>query len=290
MPIGLSLNISSNNNNNSPPKFAVVPDKTYWNYNPTAMADSLIREIYSNIVETIHDNGYSTVNKCRDSTGRLYIVKINPSKPDERFIFKKNYEKYIHLVDAKFSFIMPLLYAEIFNKNSVRQGKLGSNFSITPYVEGKSLDKFEGNSLDSEIVFSIMQQLKSALEQLSSKNFIHRDIKPENIFIGKDYKVYLLDFDELCNTVWGQREKMGCVLLGLQNNIRGTRKYARPNSIRTRPYKYTFKNDLYSLGLVIKELSRISKSKKEAIELQGITMSILNKTGGRKRTNRKKRV
>ena len=286
MPIGLSLNISNNNNNPN----STVPDTTYWNYNPTAMEDGLIREIYSNIVETIHHNHYSTVNKCRDSSGRLYIVKINPSDSDERFIFKKNYEKYIYLVKAKFPFIMPLLYAEIFNKNSVRRGERGSNFSITPYAEGKSLDKYEGNSLDSEAVFSIIGQLKSALEQLSSKKFIHRDIKPENIFIRKDNTVFLLDFDELCNTDWGQRENMGCVLLGLQNNIRGTRKYARPNSIKTRPYTYTFKSDLYSLGLVIKELSRISKSKKEVIELQGITMSILNKSGGRKRTYRKKRV
>ena len=248
-------------------------DATQFKYNPEKISDEKIREIYATVVENIYNNeATSIVNLCKDGDGKLYIVKINPTESVERRYIKQNYENHISLQAENFPFVMPLLYAETFNAK-LNPGCKGANFSITRYIEGQSLEKFKANSLDLATINSIIEQLVEALKALDSKNYVHRDIKPANIFIAKDNnKVYIIDFDTLCNG--DPEKKMSCMLLGRENTYRGTYIYARPNSLKTRPYTYRYINDWYSLGLVIQYLAVVSQAQKPDIRGKGESLRL----------------
>ena len=276
-------------------------------YNPSELSDETIAYICDdkNIVEYIYNNSagpfveaanYTTiVNKSRGIDGELYIVKWN-TKEVLQFLDEqtKNYKKYMKMLEEGFDFVIPLLYAKT---NYKKKGDTYYNVMITRYIPGQTLEKFPANSLDHEQIRNIINQLVRCLQSLSSRGFVHRDIKPENIFIhisDAEFKVYLIDFDTVCNM---EAEEKGEIFMTCRlfpdETIKGTRSYARPNStlnVRKRAnYIYTSKNDLYSLGIVIRDtLSRISKDKKADLTAYGEAMMLENLKGGRRKTNRRK--
>jgi serine/threonine protein kinase len=272
-------------------------------YNPTGLTDETIAYICddANIVETIYNNtpgvkseNYITiVNKSHGNDGKLYIVKWN-RKDHLRLLDEQtnNYKKYIKLLEGGFDFIIPLLYAKTNYK--VVDGFYYS-VMITEYIPGQTLEKFPADTLEYAHIMSIIEQLRTCLGSLSPRGFVHRDIKPENIFIHDEgFKVYLIDFDTLCNIEDAKKDElfMTCRLFP-DETIKGTHKYARPNSTpavrKGKNYVYTPKNDLYSLGIVIKDtLSLISKGNKGDLVNYGEAMMLENIQGGRRKTNRRK--
>lgn len=236
----------------------------------------------------------NTVYKVTDSSGNEYILRVNYSNATGRNKFISNVKKHLSL--QVYPFIIPLLYAETFNphESGKRLGYIdGDNVMIMPYIAGKSLDKYEASSLDHTAVYNIILQLKTALETMSLDGYVHRDIKPENIFISSKGKVYIIDYDTVCNVRKGDR----CT--NLNPEIIGTRAYARPDSITgspsidregkqtdcdakvCRPYIYTTKYDIWSLGKTIStKLAMITKSRKDDIRALGEAMMIQNKIGG----------
>jgi serine/threonine protein kinase len=297
------LNFGFQNNEPTRPVTGAV-DSSFI-YNPTGLTDetiayicddkNIVERIYDNTLKVKSDNDISIVNKSHGNDGKLYIVKWN-TKDHLRLLgeHKNNYKKYIKLLEGGFDFIIPLLYAKT---NYKKEGDMYYSVMITEYIPGQTLEKFPADTLEYAHIMSIIEQLKGCLGSLSSRGFVHRDIKPENIFIhirDEGFKVYLIDFDILCNTGHlAESEKFMTCRLFPDDTIKGTHKYARPNStpaVRKGPnYVYTPKNDLYSLGIVIKNtLSYISKGNKGDLENYGEAMMLENIQGGRRKTNRRK--
>ena len=231
----------------------------------------------------------NVVYKVKDRLDVYYVLRVNNSKATARQQFIMNVKKYLSLQQEGYSFIIPLLYAETFKSdcNMAPTSCEGDNIMIMPYIAGKTLDKYEANSLEYGKVLNIISQLKTALNDMSVSGYVHRDIKPGNIFYSEeDEKVYIIDFDTLCKTTNGS-----CI--NLNDQIIGTRNYARPNSIKgDKHYTYTTNYDKWSLGYMIyTNLYSISKGGKSDLHNDGQALMDNFKTGGglSKKRNTKKR-
>ena len=102
-------------------------------------------------------------------------------------------------------------------------------------------------------VLSIAEQLFSALDELHKHNVIHRDIKPDNIILAPSGQIYLIDFG--ISRIYREDAKRDTSLLGTEG-------YAAPEQygfMQTDP-----RADLYSAGVVIKELCETSEDLKKS--------------------------
>lgn len=95
-----------------------------------------------------------------------------------------------------------------------------------------------------EEILRIGREICSALVLCHSKNILHRDIKPENIFINKDGNYKLGDF--------GISRILSSAPLSKASTGNCTPEYAAPEQMSGR---YDTRVDIYSLGLVLYELS-----------------------------------
>jgi serine/threonine protein kinase len=130
-----------------------------------------------------------------------------------------------------------------------------------------------------------MSQITAALRALHIAGFIHRDIKPDNIYVTNEGKVYLLDLDQIC---YSSPENDECT--NINPELISTPGFARyDNESRVRPYKFTIKDDLFAYGKILENhLRKVSKDKKELIDVVGNRLTFNNKGGRYKKTRRNK--
>lgn len=291
MPAGMLLAISNNSNSSSrnnsrndnnniidEKNRTYVPEGNPVLYNPSKIDGERIFDKKGLII----GQGTESIVYLSEYEGRRYIVRVQKSDYIGRLTFIKNTQKYISVLG--YDFVIPLLYAKVFvpykTKTKSKYASWGYNFQIMPYIEGQTLDKFDGNSLDYKIVLSIIEQLEVSLRSLADDGFVHRDIKPANIFLSDSGKVYLIDFDTLCS---------GADCLNFSEQIVGSYNYSKPNAITAeRPYMYTPKYDLWSLGKTIGELAKKSSSKKQDLISIAIGFQVINKIGGKTRKHKRK--
>ncbi len=91
----------------------------------------------------------------------------------------------------------------------------------------------------------IVEQIASALNYASSKNFVHRDIKPENILFREDGSAVVSDFGIARST----ESETNMTLTG---TIIGTPSYMSPEQAQAQPLDG--RSDLYSLGIILFEM------------------------------------
>lgn len=273
------LSINTNGNNNATNENSIsVPEGDHVLYNPNNIDGDMIFERKSDVI----GQGAESTVYLSEYEGARYVIRMQESDYMGRKTFIKNTQKYISVLG--FPFVIPLLYAKVFvpykTKTKSKYASRGFNYQIMPYIEGMTLDKFKGNSLTYDAVLDIITQVKDDLSMLADRGFVHRDIKPANIFLSSTGKVFLIDFDTLCS---------GEDCLNFSEQIVGTRRYSRPNAfIRQRPYKYTPKYDLWSLGQTIDDLARISKSNKPDLISMAVSMQNVNRNGGKTRKHRRR--
>lgn len=279
MPGGKLLSISINGNNSATNENSIsVPEGDPVLYNPNNIDGDAIFGLKSVVI----GQGAESTVYLSEYDGKRYVVRVQESDYMGRRAFIRNTQKYISVLG--FPFVIPLLYAKVFvpyrTRTKSKYASKGFNYQIMPYIEGMTLDKFRGNSLEYVAVLDIIEQLKAGLSMLADSGFVHRDIKPANIFLSSTGRVFLIDFDTLCS---------GDDCLNFSEQIVGTRRYSRPNAfIRERPYKYTPKYDLWSLGQTIDDLARISKSNKQDLISMAGSMQNWNKIGGKTRKHRRR--
>lgn len=101
--------------------------------------------------------------------------------------------------------------------------------------------------IDESILANITLQMLCGLTYLHSKNQLHRDIKPGNVLLNSFGEVKLSDFGisrELPENV------------DFSKTAVGTRSYMSPERIEGG--KYSFKSDVWGIGLIIYELGKYS--------------------------------
>lgn len=93
------------------------------------------------------------------------------------------------------------------------------------------------------------------------KGIVHRDLKPSNIMIGAYNEVYVLDWGIATLQTEATSERPETIQLSAQaqqaptNQITGTPRYMSPEQAYGRPEALRATSDLFSLGLILYELS-----------------------------------
>lgn len=105
-----------------------------------------------------------------------------------------------------------------------------------------------GKLFEEAEVIKLGRDICAALVLCHSKNILHRDIKPENIFINEDGNYKLGDF--------GVSKIMSAAPMSMASTGIGTPEYAAPEQFSG---KHDKRVDIYSLGLVLYELSNQNK-------------------------------
>lgn len=180
-----------------------------------------------NIIETISETVKCTIFKA--------ISKNNKEKVIIRVIYNSSSVVLKCMPDIRSPYVVQVL--------SVTQD--GSDVvMVESFIDGISLSSLlkNGEKFTETETLKLFTELSCALDAIHHKDIIHRDIKPNNIMIQNGAAV-LIDFD-----------------VARQNNPRhledtvpmGTKGYAAPE-------QYGFsqtdnRSDIYSLGVVIKEL------------------------------------
>ncbi len=120
---------------------------------------------------------------------------------------------------------------------------------ILEHIDGENLDKtIAHNRIDAKNAYRIIKQIAEALENIHAHQIVHRDIKPSNIMITHSGKmVKIIDFS--------LSDSESFIIL---KNPAGTRKYMSPEQFQPES-KATSKSDIYSFGMVIKDLATITK-------------------------------
>ncbi|MBW2987081.1 serine/threonine protein kinase [Candidatus Woesearchaeota archaeon] len=187
------------------------------------------------VLETIGQGGFGTVYKAKNNLGQEYALKkIDDSLGDP---FDEASAQLQH------PNIVPVY--EFFPESRVIQME---------FMEGGSLaNKLEQGPINYSTAIEITLSILEALATLHSRGHLHRDIKPSNILFGKSGTTKLSDFglavliDEESNT---DNLNSG-VVTTTRSTICGTPLYMAPERLRG---EEDCRSDLYSLGLVLREM------------------------------------
>ena len=115
-------------------------------------------------------------------------------------------------------------------------------YVVMEYVQGVTLNKYKPDGL--ERILEIARQICAALQHAHDQGIVHRDLKPENVIIESDGSARLMDFGLAVSTATRMTE---------DGMISGTVFYMSPE--QAFGYEVTPQSDLYSLGVILYELT-----------------------------------
>ena len=210
-------------------------------------------------LEVLGHGGMATVYRARRHDelfdGKLFAVKVlHAHRLDEngrrRFDFERR------------------MLATLDHPNIVRLydgGELedGRPYLVMDYVEGQPIDAYcQERCLSVEQRLRLFQSLCHALQHAHRNLVVHRDLKPGNVLVGDDGVLSLLDFG-IAKLLEEGPPRTASQLVPM------TPSYASPEQVAGRPV--TIASDLYSAGLLLREL--VTDSQSEPTEGEGRTVS-----------------
>lgn len=205
------------------------------------------------------ENGFSSVRECYVSTsghtrlftamryGKLYVLK--GIKPDFLFI-----PVYRQALTKEFEIGLQLDHPNICRTIGMEEvGDLGSVI-VMEHIDGETLQTMMASgTLDGETAWRIARQLADALDYIHSKQIVHRDLKPSNIMITHNgHNVKLIDFSLSDSDSFAVLKQPA-----------GTYGYIAPELFMPNA-KSDISSDIYSFGMVVKEMADVTADKKLA--------------------------
>ena len=114
-------------------------------------------------------------------------------------------------------------------------------------------------------MWHLLRQLLEGLAHIHSRGIIHRDLKPENIFIDADNNPRIGDFGLATTSQYYVVDSNGSSkdAAGDMTNSIGTTLYVAPELRSNVSGHYTEKVDMYSLGIILFEMSHPLKTAME---------------------------
>lgn len=186
-------------------------------------------------IEKLGDGGFGEVWRCqRDSDGEAFALKFLLSDlPDDIRRFQReakllsslNHPNVIKILDADLENV-PVWFA-------------------MPQYAG-SLEKLVPLR-DHEAVQRIFLAILDGLEYAHGHNVIHRDLKPANILFDSAGSIAITDFG------LGRQLDAATTRLTTTGDVFGTRAYMPPEQLRDCKH-VDFRTDIYSLGILLREL------------------------------------
>lgn len=114
---------------------------------------------------------------------------------------------------------------------------------VMEYIEGRTLREYLAEKPSASERLRIYKELLSAVGYLHKRGIIHNDLKPENALVTyADNTLKLIDFGLADSDAEYALSRLGC-----------TMKYASPE-LQNRSIKLDARSDIYSLGLLLREM------------------------------------
>ncbi|MBX7242474.1 MAG: protein kinase [Bacteroidia bacterium] len=125
----------------------------------------------------------------------------------------------------------------------------GTAYMVMPFIADENLEQYTrrqpGNRLPEPEVFSIANQLSSALREIHAHQILHRDIKPSNILRKADGSVVLIDFGSARELLTGDISQTMSTIISAG--------FAPPEQYNISAKRGPF-SDIYSLGATLYRL------------------------------------
>ena len=131
----------------------------------------------------------------------------------------------------------------------------GTPYLVLEYLQGETLaQRLRGGPLPTELIFSIVRQIGSALAAAHRAGVVHRDLKPQNIFLvpteldGREFEqVKVLDF--------GISKMRGSQTVKTQETaLLGTPQYMAPEQATGKHDSVDERTDIFALGAIVYEM------------------------------------
>lgn len=184
---------------------------------------------YQNVTELHREHGVYLVRHA--DTGRLYVRKMMSTF---------NIDVYHTLKNLNIPGIPRI--EEMYEED-------GTLTVIEEYIEGMNLQQMMDSNyaFSRETILYYITELVSILGKLHRlpNPIIHRDIKPSNIMIGRDGKLYLIDFN--AGKFYSSNDSRS-----EDTSLLGTHGYAAPEQYGFG--KSTPRTDIYSIGVLMRNL------------------------------------
>jgi uncharacterized protein (TIGR02145 family) len=142
---------------------------------------------------------------------------------------------------------------------------------VMEYVEGQTLKQYieKKTKKKNTEIYNLLEQILIALSAVHDAGYIHRDIKPSNIMLSQAGQIKLTDF--------GIAKDLNDFSETITNTQMGTPLYMSPEQIRSSKH-IDNRSDIFSLGVVLFELTTSKFPFDKNLSLPEIQYKILNKS------------
>ena len=189
-------------------------------------------------IKELGEGGFAKVYKVLNNDDhKFYVNKKIPVNKEKQNIIEKEVE-FLKKFDNEYI----VKYYESFIKDDFYN-------IIIEYCDNGDLSGFIENYkkknifINEKVIYCLVLDICRGIKEIHSQKLIHRDLKPDNIFISKDYKAKIGDFDiskQLINTN------------DYSKTQKGTLRYMAPEILNGE--EYNRKIDIWSLGCILYEL------------------------------------
>lgn len=185
-------------------------------------------------LEVLGTHGHNVLARAK-RYGRWYLLKgLSPEHESD--------EMYRESLSKEFDIMMRLQHPDVVQAVSLEPVEGIGTCIVMEWVEGVTLKKWLEDKTTRDERIHAANQLIDALAHIHSHDIAHRDIKPNNIMITSNgQNVKIIDFGLADTDVHA-----------ILKQPAGTEQYMAPEQATTS--KPDVRNDIYSLGLVLREM------------------------------------
>ncbi|MBD3321715.1 MAG: protein kinase [Chitinivibrionales bacterium] len=186
----------------------------------------------------IGEGGFSSVYRARQTAlDRWVAIKIiHENDPEKKQVLLKEGKTQAQIQIGS----VPRVYDAFEWKNKI--------YIVMEWIKGVSLNEILKQHLQDNDRLCIAGSFIGALAELHSLGYAHRDLKPQNILISPEKGLSFIDFGFTKHIVDSKASMIG--------TVKGTPAYMAPELWRGEEKIDYIRADIYSAGLILKEILR----------------------------------
>lgn len=186
-------------------------------------------------IEVIGSHGHNTLARAK-RYGRWHLLKGLTAECASEQLYR-------HMLHKELDIMMRMQHPGVVQAIGMEQVKPLGECIVMEWIEGTTLKQWLQTDTTATQRLHVARQLLDALEHIHAQGVAHRDIKPSNIMVTSNGKnVKIIDFGLADTDVHA-----------ILKQPAGTEQYMAPEQASTS--KPDVRNDIYSLGLVLREMN-----------------------------------